>query len=215
MSFEQWLPEQIKAEREIKTIQLSAEGTIWETWSAPFTDPEAFVQGCKAVISVNAAESRKGRVGLLFTAIGAAGQIKSQCASSCMGTNAQADALVGSGGGSAKAFSDAMMGQASLMNTLLKAAENMVTYQARVNESLTQQIVDLTAYKQATMQAELEAKESASEVPDFIMTQVKELAPQAAAAFQLWIESQQSKSPAAKAPKNGNAALKNKNRAKK
>jgi hypothetical protein len=203
---DEWVPLQLKPEREIQTIQLSAEGTIWETWGAPFGPEAEFLTGVKAVIAANAADSRKGRVNLLLTAIGKDQQIKSTCGSHCMGTNSAVDSLVGSGGGSAKAFSDAMQGQASLMNTLLKAAENMIGYVTKVNESLTEQIVDLTAYKHAMQQAEIAAKDSDSGVSEFLLNQVKELSPMAMSALNLFLESQ-AKSPAATAAKTGIAAV--------
>jgi hypothetical protein len=200
MALEDWVSSQLPAERAIGTIQLAAEGTVWETWGAPFGDPEAFLNGVKAVITANAAESRKGRVGLLFTALGTDGQIKSQFATHCMGTNANADSLVGSGGGSAKAFSDAMTGQASLMNTLLKAAQNMVEYVTLANKSLTEQLVDLQNYKHAMQQLELAEKADSAGVSDFLVTQLKENSPLVMQALNLLLEGA-TKNSAAAAPK--------------
>jgi len=208
MALEQWAPRALEqtGEAATKTIQLSAEGTIWETWSAPFKSPDEFVAAAQAVIAAFAAECPKRRIPLLFTALDDKGNIKTQYPSSVQGTNKDADALAGSGGGAAKAFSEAMQGQASLMNTLLAAAKNMVEYCTRVNESLTEQIVDLTAYKHAMQSAEIAAKDSESGVSDFILNQVKELSPMAMQALNLFLESQ-SKSPAASAAKSGIAAI--------
>lgn len=201
MSFEQWIPTQLTAERGIKTIQLSAEGAPWETWGAPWpSDAQEVVGWAKAVIAANAAESRKGRVNLLFTAIGEDGAVRASMASFCMGTNSAVDALVGSGGGSAKAFSDAMQGQAALMNTLLTSAKLFVEQVTKANESLTAQLVDLQEYKHAMQTAEIAVKADESGMSDFIMQQVKENSPLVMEALGLLLEGVK-KSGAAAAPK--------------
>ncbi len=209
MSLEQWVPralEQSTGEAAIKTIQLSAEGTIWETWQAPFKSADEFVASAQAVVSAFAAECPKRRIPLLYTALDEKGNIKTQYPTSVTGTNKDADALAGSGGGAAKAFSEAMQGQAALMNTLLAAAKNMVEYCTKVNESLTEQIVDLTAYKHAMQQAEINAKDEESGVSSFLLGQMKDLSPMAMQALNLFLESQ-SKSSVAGAAKSGIAAV--------
>lgn len=207
-ALEEWIPTQLDPARGVNTIQLAAEGAVWETWGAPWPkDPAEVVGWAKAVIAANAADCRKGRVNLLFTALGADGQVRSTSASFCMGTNSAVDSLVGSGGGSAKAFSDSMQGAAALMNTLLASSKQFVEQVVRANESLTKQLVDLEEFKRAVLQAEVVAKTDDDKVPDFIVQQIKELAPQAQAAFALWMDSQQAKSLAAKATQKGIAAV--------
>ncbi len=91
MAFEQWAPQQLarKGEEAIKTIQLNAEGMIYETWSAPFDAPDEFIVKAKAVLAALAGEAPKAkRIGLTFTALDDKGQILSQCPSSVIGTNA-------------------------------------------------------------------------------------------------------------------------------
>ncbi|HEY2405589.1 MAG TPA: hypothetical protein VGI10_06290 [Polyangiaceae bacterium] len=194
MAFEDWIPRLIAAAPDdanpTKKIELSADGVPFESWTAPFPPADDLVNVAKAVISAIADESPKRRVSLLFTAMGADSQIKAQCPSSIQGRNAQADALAGSGGGAAKAFSEAMTAQASLMNTMLKSAENMVTYVTKVNESLTEQVCDLRDYQKAKQDLELLEKGNESGVSEFIMQQLKDASPLALEAFGLLLESQ-------------------------
>lgn len=193
MSFEDWIPRLIASveadPNPTKKIELNADGVPFESWTAPFPPAEDLVTVAKAVISAIADESPKRRVSLLFTAMGADGQIKAQCPSSIQGRNAQADALAGSGGGAAKAFSEAMQSQASLMNTMLKAAENMVVYVTRVNESLTEQVCDLRDYQKAKQDLELLEQGQNSGMSEFVMQQLKDASPLALEAASLFLES--------------------------
>lgn len=191
MALPEWAPRAIS--EGTKTIQLSAEGTIWETWSAPFKSAEEFVLQATAVVAAFAAECPKRRIPLTYTALDAQGTIVTQYPSSVIGLNKDADALAGSGGGAAKAFTEAMQGQAALMNTLLTSAKNFVEQVVKANESLTAQIVDLQEYKHAMMQAEVSAKESDSGMSELFLAQMKELMPQAGVAFQLFMDAQTAK----------------------
>ena len=188
MSYEQWIPRILSAPPGPKMIQFSADGTVWETWTPPY-DPDALLTTIKAVISSVADESPKRRIPLLFTAFAEDGTIWSQCPSSVMGRNAQADAIAGSGGGAAKAFSEAMTGQASLMNTMLKAAENLVVYVTKVNESLTEQVCDLRDYQKAKQDLELLEQGANSGMSEFVMQQLKDASPLALEAASLFLES--------------------------
>ncbi len=192
MSFEDWIPRLIAPvegdANPTKKIELNADGVPFESWTAPFSAADDLVTVAKAVISAIADESPKRRVSLLFTAMGADGQIKAQCPSSIMGRNALADSIAGSGGG-AKALTEAMQGQASLMNTMLKAAENMVVYVTKVNESLTEQVCDLRDYQKAKQDLELLEKGQESGVSEFVMQQLKDASPLALEALGLFLDS--------------------------
>ncbi|HXJ69877.1 MAG TPA: hypothetical protein VNM39_13285 [Verrucomicrobiae bacterium] len=189
MAIEQWIPRVLAdPAQHPKKIEFSAEGTTWETWTAPFPPPDELVNTIKAVIGVIADESPKRRIPLLLTATADDGTIKSQCPSSVQGKNANADAL-GAGGSTAKAYADAMTAQASLMNTMLKAAENMVVYVTKVNESLTEQVCDLRDYQKAKQDLELLEKGTESGVNEFVMQQLKDASPLAIEAFGLFLES--------------------------
>lgn len=210
MALEQWVPRALAPDETnpTKTIQFSVEGTIWETWKAPFPDAEEFLGAAKAVIAAIADESPKRRIPLLFTAFGADDQIKSQCPGSVIGKNAQADALAGSGNGAAKAFADAMQGITAVMNTVLKASETMLVNAMRANDSLTEQIVDLRDYQRAKQDEELLNQKADSGVNDFLLAQLKEASPLALQAASMFLESHAAKkSPVVSAAQAGAAAL--------
>ncbi|MDE1994800.1 MAG: hypothetical protein KGI75_20015, partial [Rhizobiaceae bacterium] len=107
MALEQWAPRVLEqtGDNPTKTIQLTSDGVLMETWSTPLPDEASFIDQARAVLAQFAEESPKGkRVPVLFTAIGVDGNPTTQCPSSYIGKNANADALVGSGNGAAKAF---------------------------------------------------------------------------------------------------------------
>jgi hypothetical protein len=211
MAFEQWAPRALAPDptNETKTIQFSVEGTIWETWKAPFPDAEEFTATAKAVIAMIADESPKRRIAFLFTAFDQSDQIKTQCPGSVMGKNAQADALAGSGNGAAKAYADAMQGISAVMNTVLKAAKDMVENVTAANASLTEQIVDLRDYQRAKQDEELLAEKNSAGVNDFLITQLKEASPIALQALSMFLDSTAKKSTTASVVKTGVDVLNN------
>jgi hypothetical protein len=209
MALEQWAPRALEPDEAnpTKAIQFSVEGTIWETWKAPFPPADEFLATAKAVIAVIADESPKRRIPWLFTAFDSSDQIKTQCPGSVMGRNAQADALAGSGNGAAKAFADAMQGITAVMNTVLKASETMLVNAMRANDSLTEQIVDLRDYQRAKQDEELLAEKSNTGATDFLMAQLKEASPLALQALGLFLDGATKKTTAVTAVKAGAAAL--------
>jgi hypothetical protein len=210
MALEQWAPRALEPDESnpTKAIHLSVDGTIWETWKAPFPPVEDFIAIVRAVLAVIADESPKRRFGWLLTAFDAGDQIKMQCPGSLMGKNAQADALAGSGNGAAKAFADAMQGITAVMNTVLKASETMLVNAMRANDSLTEQIVDLRDYQRAKQDEELLAEKSNTGASEFLMAQLKEASPLALQALGLFLDSASKKTTAATAVQAGAAALK-------
>lgn len=198
MALRDWAPRVLAADdtNPTKTIQLSADGTIWETWTAPFPDGAEFISTAEAVIAAFAEECPKRRIPLLFTAVAGDGAIKSQCPGSVQGKNAQADALAGSGNGAAKAFADAMTGITAVMNATLKAAQQMVENVTAANTALTQQIVDQQEYIKAKQDAEIVEKQADSGMNAFFVEQLKSASPLALEALDLFLQSQK-KTPAA------------------
>ena len=206
MALEQWAPRALdqSIENASKTIQLTTDGMICETWALPFPALEQFLTEARAVMASVAGESPKGkRVPLMFTAVGADGQITSQCASSVTGTNAQADAMVGAGGGTAKAFADAMIGIVATMNAVNKAAKEMVENVTAANRALTEQIVDLREYAVEVQNAQLVEKKSAEGMNEFLTQQLKDATPLALEALSMFLESQKKTLTTARAVVNG------------
>lgn len=196
MALEQWAPRALdqSIENPTKTIQLASDGLIWETWSAPFPELGAFLEQAKAVMASFSEECPKKRVPLLFTALGAGGEILTQCPSSIMGKNAQADAMVGAGGGTAKAFADAMVGIVATMNAVNKAAKEMVENVTAANRALTEQIVDLREFAEATQDAALADKKSSGDMNEFLVQQLKDASPLALEALSMFLESKKTPS---------------------
>ena len=199
MALEQWAPRALEqaGENPSKTIQLKTdEGVIFETWSAPFPPADEWIAQAKAVIASIADESpAKKRVGLMFTAIGAAsGEITTQCATSVMGKNAAADSMIGSGGATAKAFSDAFVGIVATMNAVNKAAKEMVENVTAANRALTDQIVDLREFAEAVQDQALVQKQQEGGMNEFLSQQLKDGAPLFMEAFSLWLDGQKTKS---------------------
>ncbi len=195
MALEQWAPRALdqQIENASKTIQLATDGMILETWSIPFPSLEDFLTQARAVVASCADESPKNRrVPLMFTAVGADGQITSQCASSTIGKNAQADAMVGAGGGTAKAFADAMIGIVATMNAVNKAAKEMVENVTTANRALTEQIVELRDFAEAVQDQRLAEKKTSGDMNEFLTQQLKDATPLALEALTLLLEGKKS-----------------------
>ncbi len=207
MALEQWVPRAIdqKLENPSKTIQLSAEGVIFETWTAPFPDQAELIEAARAIIASIADESPKNkRVGVMLTAFGSSdGAITSQCATSCIGKNAAADSMIGAGGGTAKAFADAMIGIVATMNSVNKAAKDMLDNAMRANDSLTQQLIDQREFTDALQEEVVRSKQTEGGMNDFVVQQLKDAGPLAMEAFGLFLESHKNKAKAAQAVVNG------------
>ena len=204
MAIEQWAPRALDQtiENPSKTIQLAAEGVIFETWSSPFPSVDEWLNQARAVMASIAEESPKNkRVPLLFTAVGSVtNEITTQSATSVTGKNAAADAMIGAGGGTAKAFADAMIGIVATMNAVNKAAKEMVENVTAANRALTEQIVDLREYAQAVQDQALVDKKSDGTMNEFLVQQLKDASPLALEALSLFLESHKTKaSTAAKA----------------
>lgn len=195
MALEQWAPRALdqSIENPSKTIQLASDGLIWETWATPFPPVDEWLSQARAVMAAFAEECPKKRVPLLFTALNAAGEISTQCPSSVMGKNAQADAMVGAGGGTAKAFADAMVGIVATMNAVNKAAKEMVENVTAANRALTEQIVDLREFAEATQDAALAEKKSEGTMNEFLVQQLKDASPLALEALGMFLESHKQK----------------------
>lgn len=199
MALEQWAPRALeqKGDNPTKTIQLTSDGVLMETWGSPLPDEAAFLEQARAVLAQFAEESPKGkRVPVLFTAIGTDGNPTTQCPSSYIGKNSQADALVGSGNGAAKAFADSMALQVTSMNVLLTAGYKMVEAQTKANESLVEQLVDMREYIKAIHEAEIdrlaklaEATPSGQQLPEVVREQLTAMLPLAQEAAGFWLES--------------------------
>lgn len=197
MAIEQWAPRALDQtiENPTKTIQLSAEGVIFETWGLPLPSLEEWLTQARAVMTAISEESPKGkRVPLLFTACGVDGSITTQSATSVIGKNAAADSMIGAGGSTAKAFSDAFVGIVATMNAVNKAAKEMVENVTAANRALTDQIVDLREFAEAVQDQALTSKAQEGGMNDFIQQQLKDASPLMLEAFGLWLEGQKSKS---------------------
>ncbi len=199
MALEQWAPRALDQSREdpTKTIQLTADGRVFETWGAPFPPVEEWVTQARAVIMSIAEESPKGkRVELLFSCIGTtSNELTTTCPTSVTGKNAAADSMIGGGGNTAKAFSDAFVGIVATMNAVNKAAFEMVTNVTTANKALTEQIVDLREYFEAQQDEAIAAKarDSGPSANEFIIQQLKDAGPLAMEAFSLWLDGQKNK----------------------
>lgn len=198
MALEQWVPRALdqSSANPTKTIQLAADSVIYETWSLPFPSAEDFIEQGKAVMAAYAEQSPKGKhVAVLFTAIGADGNITTQQPSSFIGKNQAADALVGSGNGAAKAFADSMALLVTSMNVILKAGYTMVEAQTKANESLVEQLVDMREYIKAIHEQEIERlarlaqqEPSRVELPAIIKEQLAAMLPQVQQAAGLYLD---------------------------
>ncbi len=193
MALEQWAPRALDQSLPdpTKTIQLTADGRVFETWGLPFPPVEEWVTAARAVMASIAYESPKNkRVELLFSCIGAnSNELTTTCPTSVMGKNANADSMIGAGGGTAKAFADAMIGIVATMNAVNKAAKEMVENVTTANAALTQQIVDLREYAEAVQDQRLIEKKSESTTNEWLMQQLKDASPLALEALSLFLES--------------------------
>lgn len=200
MALEQWAPRALDQalDNPTKTIQLTSEGVVHETWGLPFPSLEDWLTQARAVIAMVAEESPKGkRVALLFAAVGKdTGEITTTCPSSVIGKNASADAMIGAGGNTAKAFADAFVGIVATMNAVNKAAKEMVENVTTANRALTEQIVELRDFAAAVQDAQLVEKKNESSVNEFMVQQLKDASPLALEAFGLWLEGQKKASSA-------------------
>jgi len=176
------LPEGANA---VKTVQLTAEGAIWETWHAPFPELETFLTEADNVVRVFAEECPKRRIPILYTAIDQQGGITSQQPGSVMGKNAQADALAGSGNNAAKAFADAMAGITGVMKTVLAAADHMVQTLSTSHEKLANQLHESYEYQRAKQEAELVEQKDNHDLNQYLIEQVKGVLPLAMEAWEI------------------------------
>lgn len=179
----------------IVSISLTAEGTVWESWQAPFADWTTFVNEAEAVIASYAEECPKRRVPLLFTAQTASGEIKTQCPSSVMGKNQQADALVGSGNNSVKAFSDGMHGLAGVLTALTKSQKEQVESLMKtiaqlqtIIEQKDEQIHAFAEYFRVKQEVEATEAKNSADASTYILDQVKALLPLGVSAAEVFID---------------------------
>jgi hypothetical protein len=172
----------------IATIVLTAEGTTLETWSAPFADSETFVLEAQAVIAEFAEDFPKRRIPLLFTASNAAGELKTQCPSSVMGKNVNTDALLGGGSSAPKAFADGMAGISAVMNSVLKAAKDMIDTQQAIIKSKDEQIHAFAEYFRVKQEVEATEAKTSSDTNTYLMDQLKTVLPLGLQAAEVFIE---------------------------
>lgn len=180
-----------------KTIRLSSDGCVWETWSAPFPDVETFLLEASAVQEAIAAECPVRRVALMYTAESATGSVITQHPTSVQGKNKQADALAGSGNNAAKAFAEGMEGIARVMTAVLSSAEKQVATLTKTLDSQAEQIHELIEYHRAKQELELTEQKETQDASSMVMAQVKELMPLLPQAFELFLANAKTNSEAA------------------
>lgn len=188
MALRDWAQRLLAEEDQTKlpaTIQLTAEGVIWETWSPPYAVAEVFVAEAEAVIAAFAEECPKRRIPLLFAAVMPDGSVKSQCPSSVNGKNTQADALVGAGHNTAQSFAAAMQGLSAVQVSILKAAKDMIDTQQAVIKQKDEQIHAFAEYFRVKQEVEATESAQSSSMNDYLLGQLKELMPHALEAWQI------------------------------
>lgn len=148
-------------------------GQVWDTWEAPFS-VENFVTEAEALKNQLAEEFPKRRVSIMWTAIDAAANLRSQLPDHIMGRNAQAADITQGG---PRALAESMDAQARTMDRILKSAETQCQSLTKTCEMQGQQIHDLIELYTAQMQANVLKQHEEANTEKEIATQIKAAAP--------------------------------------
>lgn len=171
-----------------RTVRLTSDGAVWETWAHPFPEVETFLSEAAAIVDAIANECPIRRVPLMFTAENATGAILTQFPTSVQGKNKQADSLAGAGNTAAKAISEAFEGVSRVMVAVLKSSETQVTSLTKTLESQANQIHELIEYHRAKQELELTEERENTNAQSMVMDQLKEVLPLIPQAFDLFLQ---------------------------